>query len=125
MLECIEKKENYFLSSEDRNIGKTFMLNELAFTLQTLGYKVFVLTPCRVCEYYGEKFISLDSQCYRGWLANDAVIIADEARFEKMEELLDYCKYKSIPVVGYVNFRRSKIPEPIQFKREYEYIWIK
>jgi len=125
MLECIEKKENYFLSSEDRNIGKTFMLNELAFTLQTLGYKVFVLTPCRACEYYGEKFISLDSQNYRGRLANDAVIIADEARFEMMEELLDYCKYKSIPVVGYVNFRRSKIPEPIQFKREYECIWIK
>lgn len=32
MLEYIEKKENYFLSSEDRNIGKTFILNELAFT---------------------------------------------------------------------------------------------
>lgn len=125
MLECIEKKENYFLSSEDRNIGKTFMLNELAFTLQTLGYKVFVLTPCRACEYYGEKFISLDSQSYRGVLANNAVIIADEARFEMMEGLLDYCKYRSIPVVGYVNFRRSKIPEPIQFKREYECTWIK
>jgi hypothetical protein len=125
MLSYIERKENYFLSSEDRAIGKTFTLNELAFTLQALGYKVFVLTPYKECEYFADRFISLDLQSYRGRFANNAVIIADEARFEMMEEFLDYCKYRSIPVVGYVNFRRSKILKPIQFKREYECTWIK
>jgi len=112
-LYSIKQKENYLLLSEDRNIGKTFVLNELAFTLQALGYIVFILTPYKNQEYFANKFVSFDDVDYycRG-LRKDLVIIADEAKFEMMDEFLNYCKYNKIPVIGYVNVRRNKIIEP-------------
>ena len=126
ILHSIEKKRNYFLSSEDRCIGKTFTLNELAFNLQALGYRVFILTPYQDQEYFADGFISNYPPSYRGKLDKNTVIIADEARYEMMvDELLDYCDYRHIPIVGYVNFRRKQKYNPIEFKKEYECIWYK
>jgi AAA+ ATPase superfamily predicted ATPase len=75
ILHSIEKKQNYFLSSEDRRIGKTFTLNELAFNLQALGYRVFILTPYQDQEYFADGFISIYSPSYRGRLDENTVII--------------------------------------------------
>jgi len=120
MLISIENKKNYFLSSADRNIGKTFTLNKLAFTLQALGYVVYILTPYKEQEYFTHKFISLEPINFKEKLNENVVIIADEARFEMMEELLDCCKYKRIPVVGYVNFMRFKPIKIEPYKTEYQ-----
>ncbi len=126
MLEYIKKKENYLLSSEDRRIGKTITLNELAFTLQALGYKVFILTPYQNQEYFANSFISLGSWGFSGKFTDNSVVIADEAKYEMMYEFLDYCKYRNIPVIGYINFNRGKrvLIKPIDdFKIEYECNW--
>ena len=124
-LHKIEQKENCFFTSEDRNIGKTFTVNELAFTLQSLGYIVFILTPYKNMEYFAERFISLNKEDYKK-LRENVVVIADEARFEMMKDFLDYCKYKKIPIVGYVNFTSNKPKYQIdnleEFKKEYEYL---
>lgn len=126
-LYSVESKQNLFLSSEPRNIGKTVILNELAFNLQALGYIVLVLTPYRQQEYFGEHFISLDYNDYCNKIngRKNVVIIADEARKVIMEDFLVFCEHRDIPVIGYVNFRVYKPVEPIEFEREYESIWIK
>ncbi len=103
LLHSVERKENYFLSSEDRGIGKTFTLNELAFTLQALGYKVYVLTPYPKQVYYANGIISLDLIDLSG-VDDNTVIIVDGVKFKKMKQLLEYCKLKRFPVVGYVEF---------------------
>lgn len=125
MLNMIESKQNYLLSSEDRNIGKTITLNELAFTLQSLGYDVCLLSPYPH-EFYANRFISFNEIDYASKIYDDTIIVADEAKVEMMDELFDYCKNRNIPIVGYVNFY-SRIPvmydNKEKFKREYEFTW--
>jgi hypothetical protein len=44
-----------------------------------------------------------------------------------VDELLGYCVYRHIPIVGYVDFRRKikLINSEIEFKKEYECTWYK
>lgn len=122
-MNIIELKAYYFLSSEDRAIGKTHTLNELAFTLQALGYKVYVLTPYGNCEYYAEKYISTSVNDFRDVARDKLVIIVDESRYFMMDELTDYCIENKIPIIGYVNFGLPKMVNDFDFKQEYECIW--
>ncbi len=124
-LYIIEQSKIYFLSSEPRRIGKTYILNELGFTLQALGYEVYILTPYPHQEYFANGFISTEPRDFRGMFKDNTIIIVDEERFELIGELLDYCRSRNIPVVGYVNFDEIKPVEPIEFKTEYKYEWIK
>jgi AAA+ ATPase superfamily predicted ATPase len=123
-LEVIENKQNLLLSSEDRRIGKTYILNELGFTLQALGYKVYILTPYREQEYYADKFTSCDAKDFQGLFMDKSVVIADEARYMMMYDIVGYCEYRKIPIVGYVNFDVPRKIESIEFEREYECTWI-
>ncbi len=107
MLNMVKAKQNYLLSSADRGIGKTTILNELAFTLQAIGYKVYLLNPHPVKDYYVNNILTYDIQSFRGLFKSNVVLIADEARYEMMDDLLEYCKDKRIPIVGFVNFETS------------------
>jgi hypothetical protein len=123
--ESIEKGENLLLSSEPRRIGKTTILNELALTLQALGYIVYVSTPYQKQEYFAHRFLSNDMIHNRGLFGDNIVVIADESKYEYMNELLFNCKVKNIPVVGYVNFKIYKPIDNVEsFKREYECQWV-
>jgi hypothetical protein len=107
MLHMARVRQSYLLSSEDRGIGKSITLNELAFTLQTIGYDVYLLNPHPVKDYYVNNIIALDSKSYEGLFRENSVVIADESRYEMMDDILEYCKYKKVPIVGYVNFETS------------------
>ena len=91
-------------SIEGRAIGKTHALNELGFNLQALGYEVFVSTITEHIEYFAEMFVSVDSQSWRGMLDDKCVVLVDEIKVSKMDELIRYCEMRKIPVVGFVNF---------------------
>lgn len=125
-LEKIEERKSCFLSSENRGIGKTFTLNELAFNLQALGYIVYILTPYKNQEYFAHSFIS-DSMKELYKIDRDIlVIIVDESKYCKLDEIINFCKDYQIPIVGYVDFEfgKIKIKEKIEFKREYDCKWI-
>ena len=121
-LKGVEGKEVFFLSSKDRRIGKTYILNELALTLQALGYRVYVLTPYKEQEYYANKFITTSPNEFLGINGHKTVVLADGARYYMFRELEDYCRVKKIPMVGYVNFEKleKKSDNEELFKREYE-----
>jgi hypothetical protein len=124
--EVIEQRGNFFFSSEDRNVGKTYLLNELGLELQALGYTVYILTPYPEHEYFAHGFIYINGDGYRGRLKENTVVLVDEARLYMMDEFLDYCKWRQIPVIGFVNYRRPYKPEIDKdlFIREYECNWI-
>lgn len=132
MLKSIKKQENLLLSSKERNIGKTFTLNQLALTLQALGYKVYMLTPYRGQEYYADRFISLLEKDYDGLFYDSVVVIVDESRYIMMNDFLEYCKYRDVPVVGYIDYQNyktivdlSETSNQSNFKAEYECEWLK
>lgn len=109
LLHSVEKKENNVIFSDQRQIGKTTILNELGFDLQALGYKVFIYTPNKNQDYYANGFIceGLNNN-FRGIKRDCIVVIVDELNRGSMreqnnfKELLEYCEYERIPVVGYV-----------------------
>lgn len=122
----ILKREMLLLPSDNRGIGKTTILNELAFTYQALGYRTFVLTPCQQ-EYFAEKYIPNNPMFYRGYFGCDAIVIIDEAKFNDIQEFLQYCKYRKTPVVGFVDYftpEKYQIDYLKEFKKEYECQWI-
>lgn len=125
MLYAVQNNKTLLLSSEQRRIGKTFTLNQLGLHLQSLGYKVYILTPHKNMEYYADRFISLSTKDYIGLLDDKVVIIADESRYIMMSDILDYCDIKNVPVVGYINYMKNRDVDNIpSFKREYECKWI-
>lgn len=107
MLNMVDLKQSYLLSSEYRGIGKTIALNELAFTLQSLGYEVYLLNPYPVKEYYVNKIISIYMNDFCGLFKHNSVVIADETKYSLMDDILDYCKDNKVPIVGFVNFETS------------------
>jgi hypothetical protein len=124
MLNMSELKQNYLLSSEDRGIGKSTILNKLSFTLQALGYCVCLLTPFPR-EYFATNIISLYPNDYRG-INKNSVVIVDETRYGiMMDDFLDYCKLKNIPVIGFVNFEKNKviIDNKEIFEKEFDFKW--
>ena len=122
LLTAVEQKRFVGLSSHQRGIGKTTILNELAFTLQALGYVVYLLTPYKNQEYFAHKFISNNTNDLRGVRGN-IVVIADEARYCMMDDLFTYCRLYGIPVVGFINYDTPKEVKS-NFKQEYESKWI-
>ncbi len=109
-----------FRNGKYRCVGKTYLLNELGFTLQALGYKVLVYTPYKR-EYFAERFI-YNSDNSRGIDRLKTVILFDEVEMYKDEtqELIKLFKQLQIPVVGFVRYEDE---EPTQFKMEYECKW--
>jgi len=104
-LEAVEQKNILCKDSSPRRIGKTRILNELAFILQSLGYFVYFIVPdemCRYREYFACGFISVNSNSYRG-IPSNSVIIGDEAQISKIEDIINYCKSHNIPMIGYFN----------------------
>lgn len=125
MLEIVESKGQYLLSSKNRGIGKTYTLNELAFTLQALGYRVYWLTPSYAIEHYGEKYLSLTYNDYRGSSRENLVVIVDEPYYYMMNDFITYFSDHNVPVVGYVNYKDPNKISSVEFKQEYECKWIK
>ena len=80
---AIHKKEMLFRNGKYRQLGKTYLLNELGFTLQALGYKVLVYTPYKR-EYFAEGFI-YSSDNSRGIDRLKTVILFDEVEIENDE----------------------------------------
>lgn len=122
LFSAFEKREMCLLSSEDRNIGKTTILRELGLELQSLGYRVHILTPYRHHEYIGNKFISLSDDVL-GICPKTSVILADEARYCMMGDLVKYCNDRKIPLLGFVNYEVPKIKDEVKFEKEYECNW--
>jgi len=106
----VNKRKNLFFSSKQRGIGKTHIINELGFTLQSLGYKVFVFSPHNtILSYYTNGFVSLIDY-ERTMLGKDktkTVVLVDEARKDTMVGLVDYFNFHKIPVVGFVIYTSS------------------
>lgn len=126
LLSCTNHEIDLY-SSEERAWGKTVTLNELGFTLQALGYTVYILTPYRNQEYCGEKFISLDSCDYRDFSnipRDNIVVLADEVRLLMMKDFIDFCRSYNIALVGFVNYKIPIIYKEIDFKKEYKCEWI-
>lgn len=125
MLQMAETKQNYLLSSEPRNIGKTTILNELSFTLQALGYDVYLLNQYLARDFYTNGLITLKNESYKGILHKNSVVLIDESRYSILSDLLDYCETFNIPVIGFTNFERNKaiIDNEENFKQEYECKW--
>jgi len=104
-LEAVEQKNILYKDSSPRRIRKTCILNELAFTLQALGYFVYFIVPDKMYrnrEYFACGFISVGSNFYRG-IPSNSVIIGDEAQISKIEDIINYCKSHNIPMIGYFN----------------------
>jgi len=127
-LTAVENKQNLFKDSEPRQIGKTYLLNKLGFFLQVLGYSPYILTPyLDYADYFVDGFISLNNiQGFRGLRLNkNTVVIGDEARLYMMDDLIDYCEYRQIPIVGYFNFNRPRSTYNVnKFKQEYQCVWV-
>lgn len=118
---AIHKKEMLFRNDKYRQLGKTYLLNELGLTLQALGYKVLVYTPFKGVEYFADKFI-YSSDNSRGIDKLKTVVIFDEVQMEDDEtiELLKLFKMYQIPVVGFVRYKDEELTE---FKTEFECKW--
>jgi hypothetical protein len=78
------------------------------FDLQALGYKVFIYTPYKDQDYYANGFVYEGLNNFRGLKKDCTVVIVDEINKcsireqNNLKELLEYCEYGRIPVVGYV-----------------------
>lgn len=118
---AIHRKEMLFRNGRIRQFGKTYILNELGFTLQALGYEVYVNTPFTQLEYFAERFIHNDYDL-RGINILKTVILFDESKIDndKTQGILKYCKSCQIPVVGFVRYKDEELKE---FKTEYECKW--
>lgn len=105
-LDAVKNKQILVLSSHQRNIGKTYTLNELAFSLQALGYIVFILTPFKSQDYFAHRFLYDYIRDLCGLDMSKIVIIADEVMYwdNKNIEIFKHCQYYQIPIVGYVNY---------------------
>jgi AAA+ ATPase superfamily predicted ATPase len=126
-IEAIKNKENLMLSSEDRNVGKTYLLNEIAFELQAIGHEVYILTLSPQKEYFANGYVSFNEEDYIGKLNSNSVVVADETRQYMMLDLLRYCFAKQIPVIGFVNYTEPyKVNKNTvaSFKTEYDCQWI-
>lgn len=124
----INHKENLFFNAKDRAVGKSYLLNEIGFELQILGYRVFLITPCNQ-EYFAERMISLHKEDYKGRLQENCVVLVDEVKWLMMNDFLDYCKYRQVPIIGFVRYEDKYKPfleelNPIKFQREYEFKWL-
>jgi hypothetical protein len=116
---AVNLKDNFLLSSHERDIGKTTILRELGLDLQSQEYRVFILTPYKdTAEYYAEEYISTDISDLKGshkLFDNNIVILVDETKYIMMPELIEYCEYNKIPIVGFVNY---DVPAYISKKEE-------
>lgn len=122
--EAINRKQMLFRNGKYRGVGKTYLLNELALTLQALGYDVYICTPFTQLEYFAEKFIHWSSDLW-GISVENKVILFDEVKIEgdNTIHILELCELHSIPAVGFVRYKEDN--EPKQFKMEYECKWVK
>jgi len=100
-LQTIKERDRLFLSLNERGVGKTYVINELGFTLQALEYEPYILTINPIREYFAVDFI-INVDYLRGIHIEKAVILVDEYDFNKMDEILDYCSCYKIPIVGFV-----------------------
>lgn len=120
MIQSIKKKDNYILSSHQRKIGKTSIISELGLHLQSLNYKVLLLTTNMGDEYYVDKMLKLSEDDYLGLIDTKTVVLLDEYDYCKIDNLIKYCKGREIPVVGYASMKDDEV----KFKREYQYNWV-
>lgn len=122
--DTINQRSNFFFNAKDRRVGKTYLLNEIGLELQALGYIVYVLTPFKKQEYFAEKFILNELRDIAGIDRNKLVILADEVMiWDGLNDLLEYCKFCRIPVVGFVRYPDVKPVNYSIFEREYECKW--
>lgn len=105
ILQSVKRRENYILSSRQRKIGKTSIINELGLHLQSLGYNVLLLTTNTRGEYYANRSLSLSKDDYLGIINKNTVVLLDEYDYYKIDNLLKYCYGRYIPVVGYANMQ--------------------
>ncbi len=120
--EVIHRNEMFFRNSKYRQLGKTYLLNELGLTLQALGYKVLVYTPYDRMEYFAERFIR-NIYDLKGIGRDKIVILFDEANIDNddIQEIIEYCENYQISIVGFVRYEDEELKE---FKIEFECKWI-
>ena len=105
-VQTITNKDMKLLSSEQRAWGKSYILNELGLELQALGYRVFLLTEfVNHQEHFATDFIDMNSlNKFKGLDGEIIVVLVDEYRYLKMTEILEFCVYSKIPVVGFADY---------------------
>jgi len=123
--EAIHRKKSLFRNGKYRKLGKTYTLNELGFTLQALGYDVYVYTPYKEMEYFAKGFIWTDYNL-RGLDKSKTVILFDEVKMndDMTMEILNICSGHEFPVVGFVKYEDEEFNFKTE-KTEYECKWIK
>jgi len=122
--EAIHRNGIRFINGRIRRIGKTYLINELALTLQALDYTVYVFTSYQNIEYFAEKFIQSYNNL-RGINRDKKVILFDEVRIDEDEtmKILELCEKYSISVVGFTRYKGDE--DVKEFKTEFECEWIK
>lgn len=106
MLRRINNNQNCLKSSQFQQWGKTYMLNELSLTLQSMGHYVYILTNTQ-CEHFGNNRLYTNYIQNKGirFCKND-VIIVDEFRYSRFQKLIKRIPdLKLIPIIGYVDFK--------------------
>lgn len=127
---AVVNRDNVFISSDKRNWGKTIILNELGYTLQALGYKVYILTISNLMEYCADEFIIFYPEKFEGKLNDKSVVLVDEVYYynPNFQNFTDYSLSRNTPIVGFVNYKELKIEKDKDsvenFKREYECNWV-
>jgi hypothetical protein len=104
-LEKVETKKSCILNAENKGYRKITIINELALTFQALDYRVFILTPFSKLEYLAEQFLTLDSNDYLCKFGKEkCVVLIDGSKRKEMDDFLEYCECRNVPVIGYVDY---------------------
>lgn len=101
----IQNREILLKSSEHRVWGKSYILDELGYVFQALGYEVHLLTMFP----YSQEHIASDSfpddlWRFRGKSRNKMIILVDEYKYSKILKILEFCEEYKIPMVGFVDY---------------------
>lgn len=105
-LEAAINRKSLLYVTRLRRTGKTYLLNELSFTLQALGYIVYVL-PCNIRqEHVGDRMLISPMELL-GINYERVVVIVD---FVDIKEIIKYencTKPRGIPIIGFITWERN------------------
>lgn len=93
---------SYIVIDNDRQWGKTTILNEIGLTYQALGYEVILLTKYpQANNHFATRYVSNMNDLQRINLDDDKIIaIVDE--YDIGEEIIDCLQKYDVPIVGFI-----------------------
>lgn len=100
---AIETGQRFLRLNTDRAIGKSFVLNEIGFELQALGYKVHIVSMSNQ-KYYATDYLSCCVSQFRDSFTDikKCAVLIDDMSESEVQTLREYCRERKIPVVGFL-----------------------